>query len=170
VTDIDLVREPFDIVEAERERLVSANASEGAVWASVGSNSDTCPVRALRAWIEAAAIESGPLFRSVTRHGKIQGRLSGFAVAVIVKRYAGAVGLDMAVYSGHSLRAGLVTSAAIAGASERAIMNQTGHRSSMMVRRYVRDANLFRRTQRRRSGYDELKSRVEWWNSCTRRR
>jgi integrase len=65
-------------------------------------------------------------------------------VAVIVKRCAGAVGLDIAAYSGHSLRAGLVTSAAIAGASERSIMSQTGHRSSAMVRRYVRDASLFR--------------------------
>jgi integrase len=63
---------------------------------------------------------------------------------VIVKDYAGAVGLDSAVYSGHSLRAGLCTSAAIAAASERAIMNQTGHRSAAMVRRYIRDGSLFR--------------------------
>jgi integrase len=117
-----------------------------------GSNPDTCPVRALRGWIEASAIESGPLFRPITRHGKIQGRLSGFAVAVIVKRHAGAVGLDMSAYSGHSLRAGLVTSAAIAGASERSIMSQTGHRSSAMVRRYVRDANLFRENAAARVG------------------
>jgi integrase len=117
-----------------------------------GSNPETCPVRALRAWIEASAIESGPLFRSITRHGKIQGRLSGFAVAVTVKKYAGAVGLDMDRFSGHSLRAGLVTSAAIAGASERAIMNQTGHRSNVMVRRYVRDANLFRENAAARVG------------------
>jgi integrase len=117
-----------------------------------GSNPETCPVRTLRAWIEAPAIESGPLFRSITRHGKTQERLSGFAVAVIVKRYAGAVGLDMDRFSGHSLRAGLVTSAAIAGVSERAIMNQTGHRSSVMVRRYVRDANLFRENAAARVG------------------
>jgi integrase len=109
-----------------------------------GSNPDTCPVRSLKAWLEAAAIESGPVFRSVTRHGKVGGRMSGYAVALVVKRYAGAVGLESRDYSGHSLRAGLATSAAIAGASERAIMNQTGHRSSTMVRRYIRDANLFR--------------------------
>ncbi len=111
-----------------------------------GSNHDTCPVRSLRAWIEASGIETGPLFCHINRHGQIQpGRLSGTAVALIVKRHAGAAGLvDSAKYAGHSLRAGLATAAAIAGASERSIMNQTGHRSANMVRRYVRDASLFR--------------------------
>ena len=109
-----------------------------------GSNSATCPVRSLRAWLDAGGIESGAIFRSITRHGKVGERLSGFAVAVIVKRHAGKVGLECGSYSGHSLRAGLATSAAMAGASERAIMNQTGHRSSAMVRRYIRDSNLFR--------------------------
>jgi integrase len=52
--------------------------------------------------------------------------------------------LDAAKYAGHSLRAGHATSAAIAGASERSIMNQTGHRSVQMVRRYIRDGSLFR--------------------------
>lgn len=109
-----------------------------------GSNPDTCPVRSMKAWLEAAAIESGPAFRSVTRHGKVGSRMSGYAVALVVKRYAGELGLEPRDYSGHSLRAGLATSAAIAGASERAIMNQTGHRSAAMVRRYIRDGNLFR--------------------------
>jgi integrase len=117
-----------------------------------GSNPDTCPVRALRAWQEAAGIESGPLFRSITRHGKIGGRLSGYAVALVVKKYAGAAGLAAASYSGHSLRAGLATSAAIAGATERSIMNQTGHRSAAMVRRYIRDGNLFRENAAARVG------------------
>jgi integrase len=109
-----------------------------------GSNPETCPVRAMRAWLEGAAIESGPVFRSVTRHGKVGARLSGYAVALAVKRYADVLGLLSRDYSGHSLRAGLATSAAIAGASERAIMNQTGHRSSAIVRRYIRDGSLFR--------------------------
>ena len=72
-------------------------------------------MRSLQAWIEACGIEAGPLFRSITRHGRIQGRLSGYAVALIVKKYAGGVGLDIGAYSGHSLRSGLATSAAIAG-------------------------------------------------------
>jgi integrase len=61
-----------------------------------------------------------------------------------VKRYVAAVGLDAAGFAGHSLRSGLATSAAAAGASERSIMNQTGHRSVNMVRRYIREGSLFR--------------------------
>jgi integrase len=62
---------------------------------------------------------------------------------LVVKRYAGALGLEAKSFAGHSLRAGLATSAAKAGKSERAIMRQTGHRSVQMVRRYIRDAELF---------------------------
>lgn len=105
----------------------------------------TCPVRALQAWLSAASITEGPLFRSVNRHGQVQAaRLSDKAVALVVKRCAEAAGLDPAQYAGHSLRAGLVTSAAIAGAAERSIMKQTRHRSERMVRKYIRDADLFR--------------------------
>jgi integrase len=110
-----------------------------------GTSASTCPVRALKSWLEAASITEGPVFRSVNRHGQVQPRrLSGYAVALVVKRYADVAGLDPARYAGHSLRSGLATSAAIAGASERSIMNQTGHRSTAMVRRYIRDGNLFR--------------------------
>jgi integrase len=91
-----------------------------------------------------AGVESGPLFRSITRHEKTGARMSGPAVALVVKRYAGALGLASRDYSGHSLRAGPATSAATAGASERSTMNQTGHRSVAIVRRYIRDASLFR--------------------------
>jgi integrase len=70
-------------------------------------------------------------------------RLSAERVALIVKRRAKAIGLDPARYAGHSLRAGLATSAAAAGASERVIMSQTGHRSADMVRRYIREGSLF---------------------------
>ncbi|MBV9580808.1 MAG: tyrosine-type recombinase/integrase [Chloroflexi bacterium] len=68
---------------------------------------------------------------------------SGAAVALIVKGSAKAVGLDPARYAGHSLRAGLATNAAAAGASERVIMSQTGHRSADIVRRYIREGSLF---------------------------
>jgi integrase len=71
------------------------------------SNPDTCPVRSLKTWIEASAAETGPLFSQINRHGKIQpGRLGSTAVARIVKRHAGAAGLDAEKFSGHSLRAG----------------------------------------------------------------
>jgi site-specific recombinase XerD len=110
-----------------------------------GSNPETCPVRTMQAWIELATISAGPVFRSINRHGQVQpGRLSGIDVARVVKKLAQRAGLDAAKYAGHSLRAGHATSAAIAGASERSIMNQTGHRSVQMVRRYIRDGSLFR--------------------------
>ncbi len=110
-----------------------------------GGNPDTCPVRTVQGWIEQAAISSGPLFRSISRHGKVRpGGLSSNDVARVVKKLAERAGLDAAKYAGHSLRAGHATSAAIAGASERSIMNQTGHRSVQMVRRYIRDGSLFR--------------------------
>jgi integrase len=83
---------------------------------------------------------------SLNRHQQMQpGRLAGNDVARIVKKLAERAGLDAAKYAGHSLRAGHATSAAIAGASERSIMNQTGHRSVQMVRRYIRDGSLFRK-------------------------
>ncbi len=110
-----------------------------------GSNPDTCPVRTAQALKEQAGIETGPLFRAINRHGQLQpGRLSGIDVARIVKKLAERSGLEASKYAGHSLRAGHATTAAIAGASERSIMNQTGHRSVQMVRRYIRDASLFR--------------------------
>jgi len=110
-----------------------------------GSNPETCPVRTMLAWIDEAHINAGPVFRSINRHGQVQpGRLSGIDVARVVKKLAQRAGLDAAKYAGHSLRAGHATSAAIAGASERSIMNQTGHRSVQMVRRYIRDGSLFR--------------------------
>jgi integrase len=110
-----------------------------------GSNPETCPVRTIQAWMELAGISSGPLLRSINRHGKLgPGHLSGIDVARVVKRLAERAGLDAVKFAGHSLRAGHATSAAIAGASERSIMNQTGHRSVQMVRRYIRDGSLFR--------------------------
>jgi len=110
-----------------------------------GHHPETCPVRALRAWLKASGISSGPVFRKVDRWGCVgQHALCDRAVALIVKRLAAAAGLDADRYGGHSLRAGLATSAAIAGVSERQIMAQTGHKSVEMVRRYIRDADLFR--------------------------
>lgn len=110
-----------------------------------GANPETCPVRTMQAWVELAGISAGPVFRSVNRHKQMQpGRLSGIDVARVVKKLAQRAGLDSAKYAGHSLRAGHATAAAIAGASERSIMNQTGHRSIQMVRRYIRDGSLFR--------------------------
>jgi integrase len=109
-----------------------------------GSHSETCPVQALDAWLRAAEITDGPVFRSVRKGGVVcESRLSGHAVALIVKRLAKKLGLTAESISGHSLRAGFVTSAARAGEPERRIMRQTGHKSIEMVLRYVRQANAF---------------------------
>jgi site-specific recombinase XerD len=110
-----------------------------------GANPETCPVRVVQAWMEQAGVTGGPLFRSVNRHGQLQAtRLSDLTVARVVKKLAALAGLDPAKYAGHSLRAGHATAAAMAGASERSIMKQTGHRSVQMVRRYIRDGSMFR--------------------------
>jgi site-specific recombinase XerD len=109
------------------------------------SHLETCPVRSLQDWLEKSGITEGPLFRPIDRFGRMASiRLSAAAVGEIVKKYAAAVGLDATEFAGHSLRSGLATSAAAAGASERSIMRQTGHRSEKMVRRYIRDGSLFR--------------------------
>jgi integrase len=92
--------------------------------------------------VEDAGIEAGPIFRSVTRHGQLGRRLSDRAVALVVKKPAETIGLDPERFAGHSLRAGLATSPVAAGASERAIVNQTGHRSVATVRRSIRDGEL----------------------------
>ena len=110
-----------------------------------GSNPVTCPVRAWRAWIEVSAITEGPAFRSVDRHGHIGATpLSAQAVALVLKRHAARAGLDPAEVAGHSLRAGLATSAAAAGVAERVIAEQTGHKGTAMLRRYIREGSLFR--------------------------
>ena len=104
-----------------------------------------CPVRHLIDWLDHAGIEDGPIFRSVKRHGKIaEQRLSGEAVCLIIKERAEAAGFDPGAYSGHSLRAGFCTSAAIAGASMWKIRQQSGHTSESMLSRYLREADLFR--------------------------
>ena len=104
-----------------------------------------CPVKALEAWLHISAITAGPIFRPINRHGQVDGdtRLSGEAVSIIVKEAVERVGLDATLYSGHSLRAGLATSAAMAGVPTYKIRQTTGHASDAMLSRYVRDGDLF---------------------------
>lgn len=109
-----------------------------------GSRLETCPVRALQAWLAVGNISTGALFRAVDRHGKVaDGRLSAASVALVIKRRARAVDLDPAHLAGHSLRAGFATSAALQGVTETAIAAQTGHRSMAILRRYIRPATVW---------------------------
>lgn len=104
-----------------------------------------CPVHALREWMTDADLSEGPILCPVDRHGrKVSARLSTQAVSQVVKSRVGALGLNPQDYSGHSLRAGLATSAALAGLPSWKIRQQTGHASEAMLQRYIRDGELFR--------------------------
>lgn len=109
-----------------------------------GRDRELCPVRAVQAWLKAASLESGPLFRAISRSGRVgEKRLADYHVVRVIKELTEAIGLDPEDYGGHSLRVGLATAAAQAGVDERRIMLQTGHRSEKMVRKYIRSAKLF---------------------------
>ena len=87
----------------------------------------------LKKWIEFDNIKSGRIFS-----------VSDKTVALVIKKYSYLAGLDSSKYAGHSLRSGFATSAAEAGAEERSIMAMTGHKSTEMVRRYIKEVNLFK--------------------------
>jgi site-specific recombinase XerD len=143
VTDLSFTRDGLTITL--RRSKTDQEGQGRKIGLPYGSNPETCPVRVVQAWLEFAYVTVGPVFRSINRHGQVQaGGLSSIDVARIVKKLAERAGLDPAKYAGHSLRAGHATSAARAGASERSIMNQTGHKSVQMVRRYIREGSLFR--------------------------
>ena len=97
------------------------------------SNSEYCPVVSLKNWIQKTEIKSGKIFD-----------ISDKSVSLTIKKYTSRAGLDSKKYSGHSLRSGFATSAAELGAEERTIMAMTGHKTTQMVRRYIKEANLFK--------------------------
>ena len=97
------------------------------------SNPNYCPVVSLKKWMEANDAKTGKIFE-----------MSDKNVALTIKKYAAIAGLDKNKYSGHSLRSGFATSTAELGAEERSIMTMTGHKTTQMVRRYIKEANLFK--------------------------
>ncbi len=104
-----------------------------------------CPVTTIKRWLNISKINKGPLFRRFSKGSKLsEHRLTDQTVALIIKEYLNIAGINSSNYSGHSLRSGFATSAAEAGAEERSIMAMTGHKSSEMVRRYIKEANLFK--------------------------
>jgi site-specific recombinase XerD len=139
-----------DIEEMETGLLVAIRGSktdqerEGCTIA-IARGDIACPVKALRAWLDAAGIESGPLFRPINKVGTVRApRLTCRSVANIVKAYAGRAGFDASTFSGHSLRSGFLTSAAGNGASIFKMMDVSRHKSVDTLRGYVRDAELFK--------------------------
>jgi integrase len=143
--DVDDMAEREDglVVTVRRSKTDQEGAGEQ-IGVPHGAKAETCPVTALARWLEVSGIVSGPVFRSVARGGRIGDRLSDRAVALVVKRTAAAAGLDPVLFAGHSLRAGLITSAAEADVHERDIMRQSRHKSIPVMRRYIRGATLFR--------------------------
>ena len=108
-------------------------------------NTQYCPVVSLKKWIEISKITSGAVFRRFSKGSKLSvNRLTDQTVALLIKEYLRLTGKDSKNYSGHSLRSGFATSAAESGAEERSIMAMTGHKSTEMVRRYIKEANLFK--------------------------
>ncbi len=104
-----------------------------------------CPVKSVKRWIDISKINSGPLFRRFTKGSiLLEKRLTDQTVALIIKKYLKLAGIDNRNYSGHSLRSGFATSAAESGVEERNIMAMTGHKSTEMVRRYIKEANIFK--------------------------
>jgi integrase len=140
-----------DISRASEGLVVRVNRSKndqegrgGEKGIPCASDPALCPVRALAAWLDAAEITSGALFRGVSRFGRVQlDALSDRSVARIVQRAAAAAGLDPATVAGHSLRAGFMTTAARNGRSLQAIMAQSLHRSERVARSYIRHAGVF---------------------------
>ena len=109
------------------------------------NNSKYCPVISIKKWLETSNIDSGPLFRRFSKGIKLtEKRLTDQTVALLIKEYLELAGIDSKNYSGHSLRSGFATSAAESGVEERSIMAMTGHKTTQMVRRYIREANLFK--------------------------
>jgi integrase len=110
-----------------------------------GNSQDTCPVRTLRQWLVASGISDGPVFRSVGRYGHVSRRgLHKDSIGKLLKRAARRAGLKVDELGGHSLRAGCVTQAAMNGVREFVIMKQTGHKTVVTLRRYIRSGEIFR--------------------------
>ncbi len=104
-----------------------------------------CPVKNLQKWLEISKIKSGPIFRRFSKGLSLTDkRLTDQSVVLLIKEYLNLAGIENKNFAGHSLRSGFATVAAESGADERSIMAMTGHKSTQMVRRYIREANIFK--------------------------
>ena len=141
--DLDFVPEGLKI---NIRRSKTDQFGEGSIKAlHYFDNSEYCPVLSIKKWIEKSKISNGPIFRRFLKGSKLSiNRLTDQTIALLIKEYLTLAGIDSKNYSGHSLRSGFATSAAESGAEERSIMAMTGHKSTEMVRRYIKEANLFK--------------------------
>ena len=141
--DLDFVHEGVKITV---KRSKTDQFGEGSIKAlPYFEDSVYCPVTILQRWLNISKIRKGSLFRRFTKGSKLTDyRLTDQTVALLIKDYLNIAGIDSKNYSGHSLRSGFATSAAESGAEERSIMAMTGHKSTEMVRRYIKEANLFK--------------------------
>ena len=109
------------------------------------SNQIFCPVIHLKKWLKLTNIQSGPIFRKFNKGFSLSSnRLTDQTVALLLKSYLSTAGIENKNYSGHSLRSGFATVSAESGADERSIMAMTGHKTTQMVRRYIKEANIFK--------------------------
>ena len=106
---------------------------------------DYCPVKNLNKWLKISKIKSGPIFRRFSKGLSLTDkRLTDQSVVLLMKEYLNLAGIENTNFAGHSLRSGFATVAAESGADERSIMAMTGHKTTQMVRRYIREANIFK--------------------------
>ena len=109
------------------------------------TNVKYCPVTILKNWIFLSKIKTGPIFRRFAKGSILTDhRLTDQSVVLMIKECLKLAGIENKNYSGHSLRSGFATVAAESGADERSIMAMTGHKTTQMVRRYIREANIFK--------------------------
>ena len=109
------------------------------------ANEKYCPVLSLKNWLTLSKIKSGPIFKKFAKGSIITShRLTDQSVALLIKECLKIAGIENQNFSGHSLRSGFATVAAESGADERSIMAMTGHKTTQMVRRYIREANIFK--------------------------
>lgn len=105
---------------------------------------DRCPVQAVRAWLDAAGITEGPIFRGIFNDGRARASsISGQTIALIWKRAAAAAGLNPRDFAGHSARSGHITEAYKKGIPENQIARTTGHKTLIIMRAYEQAANAF---------------------------
>ena len=141
--DIEFVREGLKITV---KRSKTDQFGEGMIKGlPYFTNEAYCPIINLKKWLEISKIKSGPIFRRFSKGLSLTNkRLTDQSVVLLMKEYLNLAGVENKNYAGHSLRSGFATVAAESGADERSIMAMTGHKTTQMVRRYIKEANIFK--------------------------